>query len=682
MPAANSVNAPLLLIIASLAASALPARAETAPDPLRPAMERAMAQVQPALVRIQAVWTEYHQGREIKREVSGSGFIISKKGHVVTNHHVAGRATRLVCILSNNEEIQATLVGTDPLSDIAVLKLDSAGEREFPAAEWGDSSAVTVGDTVLAMGSPLALSQSVTRGMISNTKMVVPSLFRRFGWFELDGEDVGSLVRWLAHDAPIYPGNSGGPLVDLQGRVIGVNEIRLGLGGAIPSNLARDVAAQIIAHGKVTRSWLGIEIQPLLKDGAHTRGVLISSVIEDSPAGLAGFKSGDILLRIAGQDVTARFDEEIPLLNQMISALPVGQEFDAVVWRDGQQLKLRVRTAERERAESKTHELKQWGLTVRNISARAAREMKLHDRNGVLVTSVRPGGPCGDAKPAIEPGDILRTVAGKPVGKVEDLIALTAELTKDQNSPTPVAVQFDRKTEKLLTIVKVGLKELDDPGLEARKAWLPVAVQVITREMAEQLGAPHLTGVRITQVYSNTTAAAAGLKVGDLLIGLDGERIPAWQPGDEEAFTSRIRQYRVGDKPEFKILRDGQPLTLAVELERSPKLEREMKKFQDAHFEFTARDLCFFDRVREQWPEDLPGALVTEVKEGGWAALGELAVHDVIQAVNAEPVTDVVALERQMKAIAKQRPKYVTLRVLRGIHTRFIELEPNWTDTE
>lgn len=649
---------------------------------MRPAMDAAIARVQPALVRIEAVWVEYYQGREVKHEVGGSGFIVSKNGHVITNHHVAGRATRLVCILSNNEEIEATLVGTDPLCDLAVLQLANPKHREFPAVEWGDSERVRVGDTVLAMGSPLALSQSVTRGIVSNTKMMMSGIFRRSEQFTLDGENVGSLVRWLGHDAPIYPGNSGGPLVSLQGEVIGVNEISFGLGGAIPSNLARDVTAQLIAHGRVTRSWLGMEIQPLPKGTGQTNGVLVAGVIADTPAAQAGLRSGDILLRLAGHDLTIRYDEEIPLLNQMVSALPVGEETDALVWRDGKEVALKIRAAERERAELKQHELKQWGLTARDISFLAAKELKLDSRAGVLVTSVRPGGPSGEAKPGLQPSDVIRAVAGQPVTNAERLIAVTAELTKDQKSPVPVLVQFDRKAERFLTVVKVGLKELEDPGAEARKAWLPVAVQPLTPEMASQLSSNRLTGVRVTEVYPNSTAAAAGLQVGDLIVRLDGEPIPVSQPGDEETFASMIRQYRVGATAELQMLRAGQPVTAKVELVRSPKLEREMKKYQNSAFEFSARDLSFFDRVRDRWPEDLPGALVTDVKDGGWAALGDLQSGDVVQAVNGAPVADVAALEQSLKNVTEQKPRYVELRVQRGIHTRYLELEPNWDQTQ
>ena len=318
--------------------------AADAVDPVRQEIDNAVARVKPALVRIQVVATQYYQGREVKYEGSGSGVIISKEGHVITNHHVAGHATRIVVILPSNEEVEADLVGTDPLADISVLKIKPDGKREFTPVEFGDSSLLRVGDSVLAMGSPLAMSQSVTLGIVSNVKMVMPQAFA-MARFTLDGEDVGSLVRWIGHDADIYPGNSGGPLVDLKGQVIGINEISFGLSGAIPGNIAQKVAHELIEKGKVSRSWLGVEIQPLLKEDKEAHGVLISDVVDNGPAAKAGIHSGDILLKIAGKDVLVRYAEETPLLNQMVSELPVGQEVEAVVERDGKEKTLKLTTA-------------------------------------------------------------------------------------------------------------------------------------------------------------------------------------------------------------------------------------------------------------------------------------------------------------------------------------------------
>ena len=179
---------------------------------------------------------------EVKMQAVGSGAIITKDGYLITNHHVAGHGIRMFCTLWNREEIDAELIGTDPLTDISIVKLKPDGPREFTAVSFGDSSRMRVGDYVLAMGSPMALSQSVTLGIISNTEMIMPRFFGPLARFRLDGEDVGTLVRWIGHDAAIYGGNSGGPLVNLRGDIIGINEISFGLGGAIPGNLAKSVA--------------------------------------------------------------------------------------------------------------------------------------------------------------------------------------------------------------------------------------------------------------------------------------------------------------------------------------------------------------------------------------------------------------------------------------------------------
>ena len=646
-------------------------------DPVRQAIDTAVARVKPALVRIQVVATQYFQGREVKYEASGSGVIITKDGYVITNHHVAGHATRIVVILPSNEEVPAELVGTDPLADISVLKLKPETPREFTPAEFGDSSLLQVGDAVLAMGSPLAMSQSVTLGIVSNIKMVMPQAFS-FARFTLDGEDVGSLVRWIGHDADIYPGNSGGPLVDMKGQVVGINEISFGLSGAIPGNLAQHVARQLIDKGRVSRSWLGVEIQPLLRKDKEERGVLISDVVDNAPADKAGIQSGDVLLKIAGKDVLVRYAEEIPLLNQMVSELPVGQEFEAVIERGGKVKTLKISTAEREQIQRKTFELKQWGITVRDISALAARELRLKCRDGVIVTSTRPGGPSDNAKPSLNTGDVLVEINGAPVRNVAEMMDMTETITAGKAKPVPTRLGFLRRTEQLLTVVKVGIKEIEDPGLEAQKAWLPVASQAITRELAEQLGTPGLNGVRVTQVYTNSTAAKAGLKVGDLLLALDGETIAASQPGDEEVLNTMVRQYKIGATAALSVQRGTQKLSVPVELVRSPKLEREMKKYRDEDFEFTARDTTFFDKVREEWSEGQPGALVTEVKEGGWAAIGRLSTGDLITAVDDQPVTDVSSLKEILKRVAAAKPRTTVLRVIRGIHTMFLELEPNW----
>ena len=175
---------------------------------------------------------------------------------------------------------------------------------------------------MLALGSPLALSQSVTMGIVSNTEMIMPGMFWPFNRMTLDGEDVGSIVRWIGHDAAIFGGNSGGPLVNMQGEIVGINEISLGLAGAIPADLAREVAESIMRDGRVKRGWIGLEIQPLLTSSKATRGALVGGTIDGSPAADAGFASGDILVKLAGRDVLVRFAEEVPVFNQFVMRLP------------------------------------------------------------------------------------------------------------------------------------------------------------------------------------------------------------------------------------------------------------------------------------------------------------------------------------------------------------------------
>src|SRR2546422_1895692 len=184
-------------------------QAQEIPGNVRAMVDAAISRIRPALVRIHVVSTEYREGRELKMQAVGSGAIISKEGYLVTNHHVAGHGARMVCTLWNREEIEAELVGTDALTDISVLKLKPEKPREFAAAVFGDSSKINVGDSVLAIGSPMALSQSVTLGIISNVEMIMPRMFGTYGRFRLDGEDVGAVVRWAGHGTQIYGGKSG-----------------------------------------------------------------------------------------------------------------------------------------------------------------------------------------------------------------------------------------------------------------------------------------------------------------------------------------------------------------------------------------------------------------------------------------------------------------------------------------
>ncbi|MDQ3070519.1 MAG: trypsin-like peptidase domain-containing protein, partial [Acidobacteriota bacterium] len=362
---------------------ASPALAQTAD---RAAIDRAVAAVYPSLVRISVVAVEHEEGREIKMESSGSGTIITPDGYVVTNHHVAGRTRRIICTLPDREEVPADLIGTDPLSDIAVLKLRPARPRTFPVARFGRSSTLSRGEPVLAMGSPLSVSQSVTLGVISNTELVMPRMFRTA--MTLDGEDVGTIVRWIGHDAAIFPGNSGGPLVNLAGEIVGINEISFGLAGAIPSDLAKAVVDALIKDGQVRRSWLGFEVQPLVGAPAG-KGALIAWVAAGSPADKAAVKAGDELVRVNGAEIEARFAEQLPPVNQILLGLPIGKPAQIVVRRGGIEQTLSVIPEERGPARSNRRELRAWGIAAADLSSIEARELGRDSREGARVINLR-----------------------------------------------------------------------------------------------------------------------------------------------------------------------------------------------------------------------------------------------------------------------------------------------------
>lgn len=649
------------------------------PDPVRAKVDAAIQKVYPALVRIHVVTVYYMDGREFKTEGFGSGAIISQDGFVITNHHVAAKPKRIVVTLSDKEELDATLVGSDPLADIAVLKLNlegrDPGRPPLPVAKFGNSDGLRVGDRVLAMGCPRALSQSVTMGIVSNRELTLP---RMFGTFRLDGEEVGSLVKWIGHDAQIFPGNSGGPLVNLDGEIIGINDIGVGLGGAIPGNLAQDVAQQLIRYGEVKRSWLGLLMQPLLKSMKRETGGLVGGVVKGSAADKAGLKPGDIILRFNGKDVNIRYTEQMPEFNRLVLETPTGSTVEIVYLRAGKEHKTSVTLQPRGAAEGKQAEFQSWGLTVQELPMLAARELKREPFSGLLVTSVRPGYGASEAKPALQERDLLLEVGGKPVRTLQDLESLTRELVEGKNKAVPALVGFERKSQKLLTVVKIGERETPDRSPDASKAWLPVETQVLTPDLATALNLSNKKGVRITEVMPGSTAEKGGLKVGDILLRFDEEPIDASKPEDADVFATMVRRQRIGNKVKLDLVRAGKEMTIEVELAASPRSSREVAEYRNTLFEFRVRDLILQDKTQQELPPDQKGTLVTQVDTGGWAALARLRVNDILLAVDGNPVRTVKELRSEMQRIEKSKPTRVVFFVQRGVQTQYLELEPTW----
>jgi serine protease Do len=451
----------LLLLVAALLAIAPAAPARNLQSSIVDMQERALS----ALVNIQPVTESFTRGERRKQASVGSGFLIDDQGHIVTNYHVAGRAKQLMVTLSNKERLEAELVGEDPLTDLAVIRIpaEKVAEYGLQPLSFGSSGELQVGQFVMALGSPLALARTMTFGIVSNTERYLPE-----GMTLPSGERTGDFNTWIQTDAAINPGNSGGPLIDLQGQVVGVNArgavFADNIGFAIPSDTARRVVTDLIEHGEVRRSYAGVHFQPL-KDWEAlfgmdvARGVLVASIEQGGPADLAGLLAGDILLSYAGQEVTARFEEELPSLYQRIADTPIGDEVGLRVLRRGEavELDLSMVTTETGKLSGDRFEAEAWGFTVKGITDQMVFEMELLSGDGVLVEGVRTGGPAQRGK--LRRGLIVQAIEGEPIIDLDGFRARYEELTAANTAD--VLLQLGRY--EMLNLVLI---HTDDDGSE------------------------------------------------------------------------------------------------------------------------------------------------------------------------------------------------------------------------
>lgn len=648
-----------------------------------PAVAWAVEQTYRSLVRITAVSEVPGSGRLEKQLGAGSGVIISEQGHLLTNHHVAGRGTRLRCRLYDGEEVEARLVASDALTDLAILQLDLMRRKNperLEPARLGDSEGLRVGDVVLAMGSPAGVSQSVTKGIVSNLQLMMPTFSRAELWEE--GEAVGSVVRWIGHDAVIFPGNSGGPLVNLEGEVVGINEIVFGsLGGAIPVNLAREVAHQLIHRGRVERSWTGIEGQPRPRNQQENRGVLVGGVLPESPAAAAGLEPGDILLEYDGQIVDVRIPEDLPAFNRLLMSTPVGRTVELRALRDGQPLTLDLTTEARGKAQGEERELPEWGMVGRDLTRLSAMERQRHNTEGVLVTSVGLASAIAMAKPPILSGDVMVEVGGHTLRNMAHLQALTAEHLQQGSERRPVLVKFDRGRVRYLTVVHLG-NEPDRPAIaRARRPGLSAELQALSPDLAQALGVGR-GGALVTLVYPGRSAERAGLRQGDLLVKLDGDSVRCERTEDVEDLYSLVRRYRVGHRIECEILRDGNPLALSIELEEDLQTAEDRQRYRDETFDLTLERLTELSRIHRNLPSTVSGVNVAQVDTGGWAQLAGLRGGDIILAIDGKPTGQVSEAEALLQQARAVQTRQVVLFVQRGIRTLFVELEPSWPSPE
>jgi serine protease Do len=380
--------------------------------------------VTPALVNVQPITDVYSSGERRSATGVGSGFIFDNEGHVITNYHVAGKAKRLIITLSSKQRVPGVLVGGDPLTDIAVLKLElGEGQEAPPPVALGDSDALAVGQYVMALGSPLALQRSLSFGVVSSKDRYLSDNFKL-----PTGEKTGSFNTWIQTDAAINPGNSGGPLVNLKGEVVGVNARGAfgasSIGFAIPINIVKEVAAELIRSGHVSRSWLGLTFQPREElaqyfESESVPGVVIRSVEPDSPAERGGIRAGDMLLAYRGERTSAQFTEELPGIYKKIADTPIGEEVDVAVARGDDVLEFTLTTEERGQSSSDEMEFESWGFTARGITRELALAYNLPDANGVFVAGVKPNGAAFRAR--LFPGDRIVAIEGEDIANLDAL---------------------------------------------------------------------------------------------------------------------------------------------------------------------------------------------------------------------------------------------------------------------
>ncbi len=395
------------------------------PEPLAQAIRRARDEVFPKLVFIRPVFDLSREGQKIETSATGSGVIISAGGLVVTNFHVAGTAKRLVCTLADRRRVTAELVGADAATDLALLRLrlDELGLADIPFARFGSENNLEAGDFVMALGSPLGLTRSLSLGVVSCRDRFLPPMV-------VSGHvPTGLFNTWIQTDAAINPGNSGGPLVDLCGRIVGINARGYrgaeNLGFAIPASVVAEVVESLLAHGRVLRSRIGLAIQPLKEMSGRLAGdaggVLVSSVDAGSPAAEADIEAGDVLLSYDGQPVSALFEEDVPPVARLMAAVPAGKSIEVVVRRGDEVRACHVTTIEWQPPAEQDQELGEWGLTLRGLTDRERRERRLDERGGLLVTGVRAGGRAFLASPKLVAGDVLLEAGGAPAATADDV---------------------------------------------------------------------------------------------------------------------------------------------------------------------------------------------------------------------------------------------------------------------
>jgi len=410
-----------------------------------------------AVVRIDVREATFQGGSRRMTTSVGSGVIMTADGFILTNAHVVSpQAEQIVVTLANLERVDATLIGWDHWTDLALIQLDladaQARELTFSHAQFGESASLYPGQDVLAVGTPNGLTRTVTRGIISNPQRYFAAAN------QIRGYETGFFNTWLQTDAAINPGNSGGPLVTTDGAVIGINT-RSYLGAnnlsfAVPSAIAREVMAALMADGELARSYLGLRPAPLQDlEGffglAVNEGVLVDSVDPGSPAGTAGLKAGDIVLAVNESPVDGRFPEQLPGILHRIADLPVGTEVTMAIQRNGAPQTMTMTTEPLQSRMGEQDVFENWGLSVQEVSRAIAREQRYDHDDGVFVIGVQQAFPASEA--GLNRGDVILSINRDPVRTLDDL---RDAYERFDESPNGVLLEVSRNHQVQFVVLK------------------------------------------------------------------------------------------------------------------------------------------------------------------------------------------------------------------------------------
>ncbi|MEO8161853.1 MAG: PDZ domain-containing protein, partial [Arenimonas sp.] len=538
-----------------------------------------------------------------------------------------------------------------------------------------------------AMGAPWGLSNSMSAGVVNNPRRLLVSLFDDEAEYEdslSEDEPTGRYYAWIQHDASIAPGNSGGPLVDLSGRIVGVNTRGMIVGGdlafAIPGTEAGNIVRQLIAKGRVERVSLGFRLRSL-KGTGFDHGVLVNAVERGSPPEKAGLQAGDRILSLNGKAIDALQPIDVPGLQQMIAELPVDSSVRLRVERDGKQRDIDLKALPQPPEHGAEEALTAYGISGTELTSAMGKRRNLDTRSGLLVTGVRPGGPAAQARPEIEAGAVITAVDGKAVGGADELQAAAAGT--GASGGKSLVLRLEVNGEQRLSLVKpVSGDQARDPLPELPKSWVGVEVQPFTGSLAKDIGLPG-PGFRISRIYPGSPLAAAGAKIGDLLVALDGRPLKPGNDISSEDFDQQVHDISVDARAKFSALRDGKPLEFAIALSPSPVDTSGLRTLAVARLRAQLRELGFYDRVAMKLATDSSGVFIDGVESGGAAGLAHLRRGDVIVRLGESPVSNPTELSAALeKALAAPGTGLIPLQVIRGNQTRILYLERYWLNVD